>query len=176
MLKKIPLLILISVFLTACTSEQTKNLNENKQIEHLNEEEHNQNSEIEKWVESAKLIRKTSNEDELVFLIGDNGKFGIAEYGPFISGQDQKYMWHFWGDKKTFLKPFKVIGVSERTGERKELFSLPASTMLAPNNGADHHLPSTLKLSEPGLWKLEAYFGEELFGTITVKSLENRSN
>ncbi|WP_409276243.1 hypothetical protein V1499_06635 [Neobacillus sp. SCS-31] len=89
-----------------------------------------------------------------------------------MAGEAQKYMWHFWGDKETFTKPLKVIGVSKETGEEITVLQLPGSNSLAPNNGADHHQPSTMKLPSAGLWKLEVYFGDEMFGNVVVNVKE----
>ncbi|MFH0070720.1 DUF4871 domain-containing protein [Peribacillus sp. NPDC056705] len=130
----------------------------------------------EKWEESAQFVRETvvtddGQKDDIVFRIGDNGKFGFGEYGPFIAGESQKYMWHFWGDEKTLTKPFKVIGVSKETGEEITVFQIPAQS-LAPNNGADHHLPSAMMLPSSGLWKLEVFFGDKLFGNVVVNVKE----
>ncbi|MBN8190524.1 hypothetical protein JI667_00050 [Bacillus sp. NTK074B] len=131
----------------------------------------------EKWEESATLVREVVVTDDgqkgdFVFRIGDNGKLGFGEYGPFIAGQTQKYMWHFWGDEKVLTKPFKVIGVSRETDEEITVFQLPTSNSLAPNSGADHHLPSSMMLPTPGLWRLEAYFGDKLFGNVVVNVKE----
>ncbi|MEQ2527553.1 hypothetical protein WMO40_12630 [Bacillaceae bacterium CLA-AA-H227] len=164
MKKFLVFIICLIILSTACSNKDTKGVNSNNNV---------YAEDISGWSESATLIRKiatTENGDteESVFRIGDNGKLGIGEYGPFITGKSQKYMWHFWGNEKTLLKPFKVVGISKDSDTKITLFELPKSTSLAPVNGASHSLPSTLKLPEPGLWKLEAYFGEELFGSITV--------
>ncbi|MCM3718055.1 hypothetical protein [Fictibacillus phosphorivorans] len=37
------------------------------------------------------------------------------------------------------------------------------------NNGADAHVPYMMFLPEPGMWKLDAYVDEKLFGTVFVK-------
>ncbi|TYS51050.1 DUF4871 domain-containing protein [Bacillus infantis] len=125
------------------------------------------------WEESATLVREVIITDdgqkgEFVFRIGDNGKLGFGEYGPFIAGQSQKYMWHFWGEEKVLTKPFKVMGISKETGEEITVFQLPASNNLVPNTGADHHLPSSMMLPSQGLWRLEAYFDDKLFGNVVV--------
>ncbi|MED4531864.1 DUF4871 domain-containing protein [Metabacillus fastidiosus] len=116
----------------------------------------------EDWKESPTLVK------DFIFRIGDNGHLGFGEYGPFISGESQKYMWHFWGDEKVLTKPFKVVGIKKETGEKLTVFEFPTNSVLAPNSGADHHIPSTMSLPSPGLWKLEAYFGEDLFGNVIV--------
>lgn len=125
------------------------------------------------WEESATFIREVvitddGQTDDSVFRIGDNGKLGIGEYGPFIASESQKYMWHFWGEQKTIIQPFSVIGINKETDEEITVFKHPAGNAPGPNNGADHHIPSTMMLPSAGLWKLEAYFGEELFGNIIV--------
>jgi hypothetical protein len=132
----------------------------------------------ENWKESATLVREVVATDDgqkgdFVFRIGDNGKFGFAEYGPFIAGKTEKYMWHFWGDEDTLTKPFKVIGVSKETGEEITVLKTPSSSNLSPHMGADHHIPSTMMLPKPGLWRLEVYFGEELFGNVVINVKEN---
>lgn len=128
---------------------------------------------IETWEESPTLVKEITVTDDgqtdvFIFRIGNNGKLGFGEYGPFISGEQQKYMWHFWGDKETLIKPFKVIGVNEEKNEEITVFQLPQSNSLAPNSGADHHLPSTMMLPSKGMWKLMAYFGDDLYGVVIV--------
>ncbi|MEO2076009.1 MAG: hypothetical protein ABGX20_11635 [Bacillus sp. (in: firmicutes)] len=157
-MKKTLLVLMLGLLLTGCSNtKQTI-----KQV---------------KWEESATLVREVvvtddGQKDDFVFRMGDNGKFGIGEYGPFIAGQPEKYMWHFWGDEKVLTKPFKVIGVSKETGKEITIYKYPATSSLAPNNGADHHLPSRMMLPSPGLWRLEAYFGDKLFGNIVVNVKE----
>ncbi|TMU88360.1 hypothetical protein FGG79_03630 [Bacillus sp. BHET2] len=129
---------------------------------------------LETWEESPALVKEITvtddgQTDEFVFRIGNNGKLGFGEYGPFKAGESQKYMWHFWGDKATLLQPFKVIGVKEEKHEEVTVFQLPKSNSLAPNAGADHHLPSTMSLPSKGMWKLMVYFGDELFGEVYVE-------
>lgn len=132
---------------------------------------------IGEWEESASIIREVIVTDDgqvedFVFHMGNNGKFGIGEYGPFIAGEAQKYMWHFWGEQALLTKPLKVIGISKETGEELNLFQSPGGYGLAPNTGADHSLPSLLTLPNAGLWKLAVYFEEELFGDIIVDVIE----
>jgi hypothetical protein len=161
------LMVLLSS--AACTKEakQTKNENHNEvKVRHNNE-----------WEESAALIKEVVVTDDgktgdFVFHIGDNGKLGIAEYGPFIEGETQKYMWYFWGDQETLTKPVKIIGISKETGKKITILQSEVSNMLSPLSGADHSMPSLIMLPNSGLWKLEVYFGEELFGNIVVNVKE----
>ncbi|MEI3613219.1 DUF4871 domain-containing protein [Pseudogracilibacillus sp. SO30301A] len=127
----------------------------------------------ENWEESPTLVREVvvtddGQTEDSVFRIGDNGKLGIGQYGPFIAGESQKHMWHFWGEQEILTQPFTVIGINKETDEEITVFENSASNSLAPNNGADHHIPSMMMLPNAGLWKLKVYFGEELFGNVIV--------
>ncbi|MEW9674441.1 DUF4871 domain-containing protein [Ammoniphilus sp. 3BR4] len=129
----------------------------------------------ENWDESPTLVQEFVNQNgqkiENVFRIGDNGKLGFGEYGPFIAGESQKYMWHFWGDKETLTKPLRIQAVSKDTGEKIIVHDIVGQN-LSPNNGADHHSPSSMMLPSAGFWRLDVYFGEELFGNVVVNVQE----
>lgn len=80
------LTILLSILLIGCSKQE-------------------ETTKTEEWEVSATLVREVvvtddGQKDDVVFRIGNNGKFGFGEYGPFIEGEKQKYMWHFWGEKK----------------------------------------------------------------------------
>ena len=75
---------------------------------------------------------------------------------------------NFWGEQEILTQPFKVIGINKETGEEITVFEYPTNNSLAPNNGADHHIPFMMMLPSAGIWKLEVYFGEELFGNVIV--------
>ena len=127
----------------------------------------------ESWEESATfvievIVTDDGQTDDFIFRIGDNGKLRFGEYGPFIAGEDQKYMWHFWGEHEILTQPFKVIGINKETGEEIIVFKTPKRNSLGSNNGAAHHIPSMMMLPSAGIWKLEGYFGDELFGNLIV--------
>lgn len=153
-MKNLILLIISLIILSGCSNETVK-------------------PNVENWEESATLVREIVVSDDgqkgdFVFRIGDNGKFGFGEYGPFIAGESQKYMWHFWGEKEILTKSIKVIGVSRETGEEVTVINEPSANSLSPNTGADHHVPSKMSLPSSGLWKLKVYFGDDLFGNVVV--------
>lgn len=162
MVKSFILLITSLFILSSCSNEKVK-IDETVKV---NEEN---------WEESATLVREIVVTDDgqigdFIFHIGDNGRLGFGEYGPFIAGETQKYMWHFWDNKASLTKPFKVIGVSKETGEEIIVFKNPANSNLSPKTGPDnpHLVPSSMMLPTPGLWRLEVYFGEEIFGNVVV--------
>ncbi|SEP62551.1 hypothetical protein SAMN05216232_0396 [Virgibacillus subterraneus] len=130
------------------------------------------NEDEKSWEESPTLVREVVVTDDgkkgnFVFRIGNNGKFGFSEYGPFIEGVKQKYMWFFWGNEDTFTQPFKVVGISKKTNERITVFE-GGNEILSPHLGADQHIPSSMILPSSGKWRLEVYFDEELFGHVIV--------
>jgi hypothetical protein len=114
-------------------------------------------------------------------LQGTEGKIGILAPGDFISNKPNKYMWHFWGAKEELARtPFKVEAIDLKTGIKHQVLiegmGTPSKKFVweynyglgGPNNGADAHLPSGLELPNPGKWKLDAYLGGELFGSVVV--------
>lgn len=76
-------------------------------------------------------------------------------------------MWHLWGKDKELDGPFKVIAFHEDDGEKLTIIN--AESLSGPNNGADRHLQSNLSLPKSGMWRLDAYIGKQLFGSIFVK-------
>ncbi|RED55087.1 DUF4871 domain-containing protein [Cohnella lupini] len=105
-------------------------------------------------------------------LIGEEGKIGFiyddGEVSRFYPNKKQKYMWHFWGKPEELKGSFVVIGTSMKTGESILVFNALGG-IGQPNNGADGHKPSSMSLPSPGLWRLDAYVGEKLFGSIVVE-------
>lgn len=89
-----------------------------------------------------------------------------------------------WGDKEEFNGKLKVVGINEKGEEHKILIRSAGTSNsekvweypevgISPNNGADTHIPSNMEFPTPGLWKLEVYIGEKLFGEIVVNVLES---
>ncbi|MFC4766621.1 DUF4871 domain-containing protein [Effusibacillus consociatus] len=111
---------------------------------------------------------------------GIQGKIGIL--GPsFIAGKVDKFMWHFWGDRRVFdSRKVKIVAVNKRTGEKVQTLIQDAGTsnerkvweydgLGGPNNGADAHMPSNMSLPSSGVWRLNVYIGEEFFGSVIVE-------
>lgn len=122
----------------------------------------------EDWVESP-LFKVNDYQ-----MIGEEGRLGFiydnTEETKFYPDKTQKYMWHFWGNEDEFNGELKVIAFHEESGE--QITILEGRPLAGPNNGADHHVPSNMSLPNKGLWKLEAYIGDKLFGTVFVKVYE----
>lgn len=115
------------------------------------------------------------------FLVG-SGKEGEAEAQPIIGGEGNKYMWHFWGEKEEFEGKLKVVGINEKGEEHKVLIGMSNNDKvweypnigISPNNGADTHIPSGMEFPTAGLWKLNVYIGDNLFGEIIVNVKESK--
>ncbi|KIL42259.1 hypothetical protein SD70_01615 [Gordoniibacillus kamchatkensis] len=118
-------------------------------------------------------------------MVGSQGNIGIL--GPdFVAGKGNKYMWHFWGAKEELDKsPFRVEAINLETTEKTKALVAHAGTPqeemvweydmppAGPNNGADAHIPSSLKIPSGGLWRIDAYLGGKLKGSIVV-DVKNR--
>lgn len=107
-------------------------------------------------------------EGRLGFLVGSGNEDDI-KIDPIIKGKPNKYMWHFWGNDDEFDGPLKVVGINEK-GEKHKIIQADNSVNvgISPYNGATTHVPSTMEFPTAGLWKLEVYIGEKLFGDIVV--------
>ncbi|MDV2581584.1 hypothetical protein [Alkalibacillus haloalkaliphilus] len=107
-----------------------------------------------------------SNEREMVGL---EERLGLLPGTGLIVNEESKQMWHFWGERE-FLssKDFDIKATHKETREVIDLFYINGDGIGSPNNGADTHIPSTLKFPLDGKWKLDIYHGEEIFESIII--------
>lgn len=111
-------------------------------------------------------------------LIGEQGKFGflIGPYQivagerqyqiPVVAGKPNKYMWFLWGDKDSLKGSLTVTAVKEGSQQEIGVFTLGLGSS---SSLADAQVPSTMKLPEPGMWRLNVYVGNRLFGCVFVR-------
>ena len=132
---------------------------------------------VEKAVEQNKVINEAVEWKESPMfkvnqyeMIGEEGRLGFiyddTDMTRFYPNNDRKYMWHFWGNEDEFNGELKVIASHKESGEK--ITVLEGRTLAGSNNGADQHVPSIMSLPKAGMWKLDAYIGEKLFGSIFV--------
>jgi len=126
-------------------------------------------TEEDKWKESS-LFNSGS-----YTMIGEEGKLGFiyndSEADKFYPNKTNKYMWHFWGESSDLEgKELKVVGTNN-DNEQIDIFE--GSIFNGPINGADAHRPSQMTLPSEGIWRLDAYVGEKLFGSVYVKVHES---
>ena len=150
------LILSFSLVTIACTNEKT----DQKTIKH-----DNVISESADWKESPMF--KVNH----YVLIGEEGRLGFiyddTETTRFYPNKEQKYMWHFWGNDNEFVGNLTVNASHKESGE--QLTILKDISLGGPNNEADQHTPTMMSLPKEGLWKLDAYIGEKLFGSVIVK-------
>ena len=108
-------------------------------------------------------------------LRGIDGKLAIVD-GPVIARANNKQLFHFWGGtpektEQLFNKKVKVIGTSKENGETVTAFEssigVPNEEIIKP----PHHYAESvgyLNLPSKGIWKLDAYIEDELFGSIII--------
>lgn len=124
---------------------------------------------------SLPVTFQDGNEGEYV-LVGEKGKLAfqihsserdeIIELTPIYAEQTDKYIWYLWGEALS-NKSFEVIGTHTETGEK--LVVVEETVLGNELNGADAHTPSSMMFPTSGVWKLDAYINEDLFGNIMVE-------
>ncbi|KGX89446.1 DUF4871 domain-containing protein [Pontibacillus marinus] len=103
---------------------------------------------------------------------GVPNKLGFID-APFVENKPQKYMWHFWGDVPK--GDLTVVGIKKGSQGITPVLMMGKDYVWSynapggPNNGADAHAPSTMKLTEEGSWALLVYLGDEYFGQVIVE-------
>ncbi|WP_336822885.1 hypothetical protein [Sporosarcina sp. USHLN248] len=126
----------------------------------------------------AEVIQHNWNESPLFksgsyTMIGEEGRLGFiyddSEVVRFYPDKTQKYMWHFWGNEDELIGDFIVLGTHENSDEEITVFPKSGNTNLSPINGADQHMPTNMTLPKSGMWKLDAYIGDDIFGSVYVK-------
>lgn len=95
---------------------------------------------------------------------GVEGKFGFIDT-PFVAGQGNKYMWHFWDESGTYGGKKLQVEATNREGKTVSVFE---GSLGGPNNTATQHTPSSMMLPSPGRWKLTVRVGGEVVGQIVV--------
>ena len=146
--------IIISITTVGCSNVANKNDEIKSETEH----------QVNKWKESPLF------EYGGYTMIGEEGRLGFiyddSENLRFYPNKTQKYMWHFWGDDEEFNGNLKVIATYEKEDEK---ITVVEGGLGGAHNGADRHAPSNMSLPKSGMWKLDAYIGDKLFGTVFVK-------
>lgn len=72
----------------------------------------------------------------------------------------------FWGEEQELEGEVKITATHENDNE--EIY-VTGGGISGANNGADRHMPSNMSLPKSGMWKLDAYIGDRLFGSVYVK-------
>ncbi|GGB41185.1 hypothetical protein GCM10011409_18400 [Lentibacillus populi] len=99
-------------------------------------------------------------------IIGNENKSGVIG-ADMPSLNVQKWMWHLWGIKNPGNKKLTIVGFHKETEKVHQILKDSWTTGLAgPNNGADAHTPSSVKIPESGEWAILLYTDDTLFDTL----------
>lgn len=154
------MLILLSMlpFLVGCTSDKTV---ESKAIFPDDIPDFIQVSDFEKinWEKKAVEFGDRG-------IIGNENKSGVIGAGmPSLDGQ--KWMWHLWGTTSAKLT---VVGFHKESGTAHQILIEGWTMELGEeNNGADAHIPSSVRIPESGEWAILLYTDEKLFDTLVYE-------
>ncbi|MFX3675182.1 MAG: hypothetical protein ACE3JQ_12160 [Paenisporosarcina sp.] len=98
-------------------------------------------------------------------IIGNENKSGVIG-ADMPSLSQQKWMWHLWDVPDNV--EMTVVGFHRETKQVHQILSWPGwtITMGGPNNGADAHAPSSVKIPETGEWAVLLYIDGNLFDTL----------
>jgi hypothetical protein len=98
---------------------------------------------------------------------GEKDRLAVSS-NPFKAGKEDKYMWLLWAEKSDELvgKKAKIVGTN-KVGERIDI-PMRTVTLGGENYGSTAHLPSLFSLPYKGLWRLDVFVEQKLFGSIVV--------
>jgi uncharacterized protein YceK len=160
------------LLLTGCSSENSSSVKQN------NTPASSETTSKEWQVSPSFTIPKpgSNGKDVPYDLRGVKGKFAIID-GPVKAGINNKQLPHFWGGtpektEQLFNKQVKIIGTSKEDGKTVTAFEssigVPNEEIIKP----PHHYAESvgyLNLPSKGIWKLDAYIEENLFGSIIIE-------
>lgn len=101
-------------------------------------------------------------------IIGNENKSGVIGANmPSLNGQ--KWMWHLWGENTKNTK-LTIVGFHKESQTVHQILIGDWTTELSSaNNGADAHIPSSVKIPEPGEWAILLYTDEKLFDILVYE-------
>lgn len=100
-------------------------------------------------------------------IIGNKNKSGVIG-ADMPSLSPQKWMWHLWGIESP--KNLTVVGYHKETKTVHQILTTGWTIELGgPNNGADAHAPSNVKIPKPGEWAILLYTDEKLFDILVYE-------
>ncbi len=99
-------------------------------------------------------------------IIGNDNKSGVIGVGmPSLS--TQKWMWHLWGIEANRDTELTLVGYHRDSNTIHPILVNGWSIGLGgPNNGADAHAPSSVKIPKPGEWAILLYTNGSYFDTL----------
>ncbi|MBO8156391.1 MAG: DUF4871 domain-containing protein [Bacillaceae bacterium] len=112
-------------------------------------------------------------------VIGIQGQAALSLRQPFPVGEPTRVEWFFWGEEQELKeKTFSVIGVHENEKSVEKVLIDPENELLLWMNSepiqvtgqaAVAKAESDLFFSKAGLWCLNVYVGNQLYGQIVIE-------
>ncbi len=117
-------------------------------------------------------------EREIVFR-GFKNEVAFMDGMDFTKGEEYKTRWFFWGEELEEVNKgsFTLVGNHQETGEEVTLVESTAWELLNPTYketatktilGAQSSQHTVFSLPTAGLWRLDAYIGDKLYGNIVI--------
>jgi hypothetical protein len=105
-------------------------------------------------------------------IIGNENKSGVIG-ADMPSLNPQKWMWHLWGIENAENTKLTVVGFhKESETVHQILMDSWTKGLGGANNGADAHVPSSVKIPESGEWAILLYVDEKLFDILVYEIKE----
>jgi len=104
-------------------------------------------------------------------IVGNENKSGVIGVdAPTLTRQ--KWMWHLWGVPESV--EMTVVGFHRESKKVHQILSWPGWVieMGGPNNGADAHAPSSVKIPDAGEWAIFLYTNGKLFDVLIYEIKE----
>ena len=98
-------------------------------------------------------------------VIGNENKSGVI--GADMPSLDrQKWMWHLWDVPPN--EELTIVGFHKETQKVSPLLLEDSWSLIlsGPNNGADSHSPSSVRIPQKGEWAILLYIDNKLFDTL----------
>ncbi|RKN82228.1 DUF4871 domain-containing protein [Paenibacillus ginsengarvi] len=95
-------------------------------------------------------------------------RLGFIDVIGFTAGKANKYMWHFWGNPEELGGRLEIKAVRQGTQQLTDVFDV--ERLGSALNGADAAFPSMMMLPKRGKWRLMAFIGGRLYGSIVVEA------
>ncbi len=147
--------VLIGLIISGCSEEKKVTLPDD-----LPEFVLDSDFEVIDWDRKATEFDGMVGNEKIVGVIGAN----------MPSLEQQKWMWHLWGVSELAMEELTVVGYHRESQTVHPLLYNNSNSWTielgGENNGADAHIPSSVKIPEPGEWAILLYVGEDLFDVL----------
>ncbi|MDX8364320.1 hypothetical protein [Cytobacillus sp. IB215665] len=132
----------------------------------------------ENWEVSPTFTIKSGDRERE--LRGYKSEVAFLDTMDFLVDKAGKTRWFFWGEELEEVNEehFKLIGIHKNTGEEKTLIDSKGWEVVSQNYketgikgvlGAQSSQHTMFTLPTAGLWRLNAYISDKLYGSIVVE-------